>query len=87
MGKGPLEFEVVAERGPARAAVVRLPHGAVQTPVYMPVGTQGTLKGVTTEQIAGLAPRIMLSNTFFLNLRPGTDVLETFDGLHNLSHL
>lgn len=49
MGKGPLEFEVVAECGPARAAVVRLPHGEVQTPVYMPVGTQGTLKGVTTE--------------------------------------
>ena len=87
MGKGPLEFEVVAECGPARASVVRLPHGAVETPVYMPVGTQGTLKGVTTEQIASLGPRIMLSNTFFLNLRPGVEVLEAFGGLHHLSGL
>ena len=85
MGKGPLKFKEVARDGMARACTVSLLHGEILTPVYMPVGTQGTLKAITTAQISNLGPRVMLSNTFFLNLRPGTDTLDAYQGLHNFS--
>ena len=70
--------------GRARATTIHLPHGPVQTPVFMPVGTQGTIKGLTTEQIASLGPKIILGNTYHLASRPGTKVLEKFGpgGLH-----
>ncbi|CAL6065653.1 Queuine_tRNA-ribosyltransferase [Hexamita inflata] len=85
MPVGPLKFEIQKESTFGRATTVELPHNIIQTPVFMPVGTQGTLKGITTSQIQDLGPKIMLSNTFFLNLRPGTDVLDNFSGLHNFS--
>ncbi|TNJ30287.1 putative Queuine tRNA-ribosyltransferase [Giardia muris] len=84
MGKGPLVFQVEGTYKRARATTVTLGHGPVQTPVYMPVGTQGTLKGFSTEQIDEMNARIMLSNTYFLNLRPGIACLESMGGLHSL---
>ena len=78
MGKGKLSFTIESICGNARASVIFLPHGQIQTPVYMPVGTQGTLKGMTSGQIKELNSQIMLSNTFFLGLRPGIEILEIF---------
>lgn len=68
----PLQFALHATcaTSNARAATVTLPHSVVPTPVFMPVGTQGTLKGVTTEQLEELDCRLMLGNTYHLGLRP-----------------
>jgi len=66
----------------ARVTELQLPHSLVDTPVFMPVGTQGTLKGLLPEQLIDMDCRIMLSNTYHLGNRPGVDVLEAAGGLH-----
>ncbi|XP_026881708.2 queuine tRNA-ribosyltransferase catalytic subunit 1 [Electrophorus electricus] len=66
----------------ARACVLKLPHGAVNTPVFMPVGTQGTLKGVTVAQLEELGCQICLGNTYHLGMRPGPELIEKANGLH-----
>ena len=72
MTKGPLTFEIVAECNTtrARAANMTLSHAMVDTPVFMPVGTQGTMKGLTNQQLEELDCRIILGNTYHLGLRP-----------------
>ncbi|GJQ70575.1 putative catalytic subunit of the queuine tRNA-ribosyltransferase [Trypoxylus dichotomus] len=60
-----------------------LPHGEVDTPVFMPVGTQGTLKGLLPQQLENLGVQIMLSNTYHLGTHPGPDILKKAGGLHN----
>lgn len=83
-GGSALSFKVVGRCSTtrARAAEMTLPHSTVLTPVFMPVGTQGTLKGLLPEQMVDLDCRIMLSNTYHLGNRPGPDVLEKAGGLH-----
>lgn len=78
-----LEFEVVATDGRARATQLGLPRGRVPTPVFMPVGTQGAIKGAAPAQLrgAGLDIPIMLGNTYHLGCRPGAGVLDEFNGL------
>ncbi|MBI4891624.1 MAG: tRNA guanosine(34) transglycosylase Tgt [Acidobacteria bacterium] len=80
-----LEFEIQAvcpETG-ARAGLLHTAHGTIETPVFMPVGTQGTVKGLTPKQILEeLDAKIILGNTYHLYLRPGHDVVERFGGLH-----
>ncbi|CAG5135656.1 unnamed protein product [Candidula unifasciata] len=73
-----LSMTILAEcsTSKARASVVRLPHALVDTPVFMPVGTQGTLKGLVPDQLRELDCRIMLGNTYHLGHRPGPDLLE-----------
>ena len=67
----------------ARRGVLHLPHApAVPTPVFMPVGTQGTVKAMTFEELAELRFRLILGNTFHLYLRPGSDRIARFGGLH-----
>ena len=66
----------------ARVAEMTLPHSVVETPVFMPVGTQGTLKGLLPEQMEDLDCRIMLSNTYHLGNRPGPELLKKAGGLH-----
>ena len=80
-----LEFEVVARCGRARATNLFLPHGTVNTPVFMPVGTQGTMKGLTVQELEEdpLNCKIILGNTYHLGHRPGGDVLEKLGGLHS----
>lgn len=80
-----LTFQVDGVCGRARAATLHLPHGPLKTPVFMPVGTQGTIKGVSTLdlQIPPLDCEIILGNTYHLGNRPGGDVLEHFGGLHS----
>ena len=78
-----LKFEVSATDGKARAGRVELPRGAFQTPVFMPVGTQATVKSLTPADIAELDARIILSNAYHLYLRPGVEVVQTCGGLHD----
>jgi len=85
MTRHPLTFKVLHECKitKARTSLMTLPHHEVETPVFMPVGTQGTLKGVIPEQLEQLNCQIMLSNTYHLGTRPGPDLLDSCGGLHN----
>jgi len=80
----PLVFRLDGECGRARAATVRLPHGEVFTPVFMPVGTQGTIKGLSSEDMQDLGCKILLSNTYHLANRPTCELLRKCGGLHKL---
>ena len=66
----------------ARAGTLTTPHGVIETPIFMPVGTAGTVKGVTPEHLKDCGARIILGNTYHLYLRPGMDVIRQFSGLH-----
>jgi queuine tRNA-ribosyltransferase len=79
------EFSLVAEdsQTSARAGTLRTPHGVIPTPVFMPVGTQATVKTLNTAEVAALGASIILGNTYHLFLRPGADVLAQLGGLHH----
>ena len=78
-----LGFEVLAQDGAARLARLTLPHGRVDTPAFMPVGTHGSVKAMTPEELEGLGAQIVLGNTFHLMLRPGSEIVGLHrDGLH-----
>ncbi|MDO8643758.1 MAG: tRNA-guanine transglycosylase, partial [bacterium] len=66
----------------ARTGRLSLPHGTVETPVFMPVGTQGTVKGMTSDELEQLGSEIILGNTYHLMLRPGEKLIEQLGGLH-----
>ena len=72
-------------RSRARRGRMELPHGTVETPVFMPVGTQGAVKAVSAEELEALDASIILGNTYHLNLRPGCEVLKAMGGLHAFS--
>lgn len=77
------EIEAVCPRSGARAGVLHTPHGAVLTPVFMPVGTQAAVKGVTPRDLAeDLGVEILLANTYHLYLRPGHETIRSLGGLH-----
>jgi len=75
-------FVLNATDGGARAGVIESPHGAVDTPAFMPVATQGSVKGVTPQELQELGAGIVLGNTYHLYLRPGIEVIEEMGGLH-----
>ena len=77
------EFNLLAKQGRARAGVFNTPHGALETPVFAPVGTQATVKLLTPEQIRGVDASLVLSNTYHLYLRPGDELVRDMGGLHN----
>ncbi|MBS1176077.1 MAG: tgt [Proteobacteria bacterium] len=77
-----LKFELLKTDGEARRGRLTLNHGVVETPVFMPVGTYGTVKGVMPQSLLDMGAQIILGNTFHLWLRPGLDVLRQFGGLH-----
>jgi queuine tRNA-ribosyltransferase len=82
----PIDWQVTARDGNARAGVLRTRRSIIETPVFMPVGTQGALKGVRFEWLENeLDVRIILGNTYHLFLRPGVDVVRQFGGLHGFS--
>src|SRR5690606_29984940 len=81
-GRIVFEFQVHATDGAARTGTLRLPHGEVETPVFMPVGTQATVKMLAPEEVEGLGARIILNNTYHLYLRPGHEVVRDLGGLH-----
>ncbi len=75
-------FRVLAEDGLARAAELMTPHGAVETPTFMPVGTQGSVKTLTPEEVAATGATVVLGNTYHLMLRPGAETIARLGGLH-----
>jgi queuine tRNA-ribosyltransferase len=77
-------WELEASDGPARAGRLLTAHGAVETPVFMPVGTAGTVKGMTSDAVRATGARLILGNTYHLMLRPGADRVERLGGLHRL---
>jgi queuine tRNA-ribosyltransferase len=77
-----VKFELLANDGSARRARLSLPRGSVETPAFMPVGTYGTVKGVTPEELEDCGAEIILGNTFHLMLRPGAEVVRRHGGLH-----
>jgi queuine tRNA-ribosyltransferase len=81
--KPPITFEVIARDGEARAGILNTRRGIIETPVFMPVGTAGTVKGMRFEALEDdLDARIILGNTYHLWLRPGADVIRACGGLH-----
>jgi queuine tRNA-ribosyltransferase len=79
-----IRFQITDTAGSARRGRLRTPHGEVETPVFMPVGTAGSVKGVTPTQLHGTGTRMILANTYHLQLRPGADVVAALGGLHRL---
>jgi queuine tRNA-ribosyltransferase len=78
----PFSFDLLATDGLARRGRLRTPHGVVETPIFMPVGTQATVKGLTPEQVEECGAQIILGNTYHLALRPGDELIASLGGLH-----
>jgi queuine tRNA-ribosyltransferase len=77
-----MKFQVLRTDGAARRGVLELAHGSVDTPAFMPVGTYGTVKAMSPDELVALGAQIVLGNTFHLWLRPGLDVIGKHGGLH-----
>ncbi len=77
-----MQFKVTATDGVARCGVLETAHGSIDTPVFMPVGTYGAVKGMAPDELRGLGAQIVLGNTFHLWLRPGLEVIGAHEGLH-----
>jgi queuine tRNA-ribosyltransferase len=79
-------FEVIAtdSKSSARRGKLRTEHGVIDTPVFMPVGTRGSVKGLTPQQLKDTGSKIILANTYHMMIRPGTDVVESLGDLHGL---
>ncbi len=78
-------FEVLAQEGHARAGLFTTPHAVVETPTFMPVGTQGSVKTLTADEVASTGAQIVLGNTYHLWLRPGPDAVRAHGGLHGFT--
>lgn len=76
------DFEILSSDGKARAGLLRLPHGIVRTPAFMPVGTQATVKTLTAQEVEATGAEMLLANTYHLYLRPGSGVIRQLGGLH-----
>jgi queuine tRNA-ribosyltransferase len=82
----PIDWKVIAQEGEARAGILRTRRSVIETPVFMPVGTQGTVKGVRYEFLEDeMDARIILGNTYHLFLRPGAEIIREMGGLHKFS--
>jgi len=81
-----MKFEVLSTDGAARRGCLSLARGTVKTPAFMPVGTYGTVKAMTPEELREVGAEIILGNTFHLMLRPGSGVIEAHGGLHRFTH-
>ena len=75
-------FTLLKEDGQARRGVLKTQHGEIQTPIFMPVGTQATVKGMTPAQIEAVGAQIILGNTYHLNIRPGSELVAEMGCLH-----
>jgi queuine tRNA-ribosyltransferase len=82
------EFEIIAtsKDSRARAGVIQTDHGVIETPVFMPVGTLGSVKSLSPEELVEAGAQIILGNTYHLYLRPGCEVIDQFNGLHRFMH-
>ncbi len=82
MSKTQFSFELITQDERARLGRIKTPKGKIDTPAFMPVGTQGTLKGIFTDDVLKTGTQIILANTYHLLLRPGVDILKKFNGLN-----
>ena len=81
-----MQFDLLTTDGAARRGRLTFPRGTVETPAFMPVGTYGTVKAMTPEELQGLGAEIILGNTFHLMLRPGTEIVKLHGDLHDFMH-
>ena len=79
----PINYKLEAMDGNARAGIIKTPHGQIETPVFMPVGTQATVKMMTKEELETIGTQIILGNTYHLYLRPGDNLIAKLGGLHS----
>ncbi|CAM3134328.1 tRNA guanosine(34) transglycosylase Tgt [Streptobacillus felis] len=79
----PIKYNLEKKDGRARAGIIETPHGLIYTPVFMPVGTQATVKTMTPEELEDIGAEIILGNTYHLYLRPGDELIAKFGYLHN----
>ena len=77
------DFSIAAQCGHARAALFETAHGVVRTPLFMPVGTLASVKGIRPETLKEIGAQIVLANTYHLSLRPGADLISEAGGLHS----
>ncbi len=82
----PFAFTLAAQDGAARAGTLATPHGAVDTPQFMPVGTLGSVKALDPDDLSGLGATMVLANAYHLRLRPGDEVVRALGGLHRFMH-
>ena len=78
-------FRTIAEDSHARTGILTTPHADVETPTFMPVGTQGSVKGLSPEEVSATGARIVLGNTYHLWLRPGAELIDKVSGLHSFT--
>jgi queuine tRNA-ribosyltransferase len=81
-----MKFDLLHKDGFARRATLTFPRGTIDTPAFMPVGTYGTVKSMTPEELEQIGAQVILGNTFHLMLRPGTGIIKKFGGLHGFMH-
>jgi queuine tRNA-ribosyltransferase len=81
------EFDLTATDGAARRGSLATPHGTIQTPVFMPVGTRAALRAMTPDQVVATGSQIVLANTYHLALQPGEDVVARLGGLHSFMNM
>lgn len=81
-----MQFELIKQQGAARRGRLTFARGVVETPTFMPVGTYGTVKAMTPEELTEIGAQIILGNTFHLMLRPGTEVIREHGDLHDFMH-
>ena len=81
-----IKFELLKESKDSKARLGKLhtPHGVIETPIFMPVGTRATVKTMTPEEVKDLGAQIILSNTYHLYLKPGHELIKEAGGLHKL---
>lgn len=80
-----MKFKITKKDGSARTGVIETAHGIINTPVFMPVGTQGTVKTMTNTELESIGTEIILGNTYHLHLRPGDELIKKLGGLHQFS--
>jgi len=81
-----VNFQVIATKGRARAGLLELPHGTIETPVFMPVGTLANVKTLMPQEVAATGASIILNNAFHIYLRPGADIIKAAGGLHSFQN-
>jgi len=78
-------FEILTQEEDARAGKIATPHGTIQTPSFVAVGTQGTVNSLSVEDLREIGTELIITNSYHLHLRPGEDVIERMGGLHRFT--
>ncbi|HVF84802.1 MAG TPA: tRNA guanosine(34) transglycosylase Tgt, partial [Abditibacteriaceae bacterium] len=81
-----MNFQVIATKGAARVGILELPHGTIETPVFMPVGTLANVKTLMPAEVEATGASIILNNAFHIYLRPGAEIIQSAGGLHNFQN-